>query len=134
MAFPVTLVVGASALATFIFRPVGPFDPEQRMYLLDNAINYLFAAFFQAILFGFLLATSYWIRKGRPATPPWPLVVSLAVLYPLIAACMVLLLEGFPHGQALLPLGLAIIIFSWLALISALRYSGRSFIEPRLDR
>lgn len=133
LAVPATIAVGLSTLATFIFRPVGPFDPEQRMYLLGNAINYVFAGIFQAVLFGFLFLISDSVRKGAPAQPPLLLGISLAALYLLIVACMVLLLRGFPEGQVLLPLGLMIVVFAWIGLVSGMRYSRRSFIEPRLD-
>lgn len=100
------------------------------MLLLNNAINYLFAAIFQAILFAFLLAIALRIRAARITRPPFLLASSLVILYALIAACIAMLLIRFPPFGALIIIGLVIIVLSWIALIAAYRYSGRTFTEP----
>lgn len=113
-----------------ITRPRGPFgEGDERMVLLDNAINYLFAELFQGTLALFLTLiaaiVSTTFKASREARSSIFLPVALLLIYGLAIACAIILGGRTPDFALLLRLGVPIVGLSWVALVLAIQFRRR---------
>lgn len=122
---PVMVLLGANIIIIHVTSPSGPFKRDGTDDDIRNmAYNFTLAVFFQIIflLFLFVIAALIQLQRHNHKGLAESVILgpALVVLYAATVACVIMLAVRPPYFAALVFIGFAIIVLTWVCLIVAI--------------